>query len=73
MTVTTLVAQCVMCFRTAAAQQSERAKVLNTGIVILLIPPMLVIGGLLFLAWWKGRAARINAVPNDEVLKCPPR
>ena len=57
MTVTPLIAQCVMCFRTASAQQAERAKVLNTGIIILLIPPMLVIGGVLFLAWWKGRAA----------------
>ncbi len=57
MTVTSLIAQCVMCYRTAAAQQGERARVLNNGIVILLIPPMLAIGGLLFLAWWKGRAA----------------
>jgi len=37
-----LLAQCVMCFRTAAAQQGERSHVLNTGILILLIPPVLI-------------------------------
>jgi hypothetical protein len=46
-------AQCVMCFRTAAAQQLERSRVLNSGIVILLIPPILVLGLILFLAWRK--------------------
>ncbi len=39
-----------MCFRTAAAQQLERSRVLNSGIVILLIPPILVLGLILFLA-----------------------
>lgn len=39
---TLFLAQCVMCFRTAAAQQGERSHVLNTGIVILLIPPILI-------------------------------
>ena len=38
-------AQCVMCFRTAAAQQAERAKVLNLGILIMLIPPVLILAG----------------------------
>jgi hypothetical protein len=46
-------AQCVMCFRTAAAQQAERSRVLNSGIVILLIPPLLILAGLLLLAWRK--------------------
>ena len=48
-----LFAQCVMCFRTAAAQQAERSRVLNSGIVILLIPPLIVLAGILFLAWRK--------------------
>ena len=52
-----IVAQCVMCYRTAAAQQAARSEVLNTGILILLIPPLLVIAGILGLAWWKNRAA----------------
>ena len=48
-------AQCVMCFRTAAAQQAERSRVLNEGIVILLIPPILVLAGIL---WWAFRKNR---------------
>ncbi len=48
-----LIAQCVMCYRTAAAQQAERSRVLNHGIFILLIPPVLILAGLLALAWHK--------------------
>jgi hypothetical protein len=48
-----IVAQCVMCYRTAAAQQAERSRVLNFGIVILLIPPLAVLAGILLLAWRK--------------------
>jgi hypothetical protein len=44
-------AQCVMCFRTAAAQQVERARVLNAGIGIMLFPPVLILGGFLYLAY----------------------
>jgi hypothetical protein len=50
-----VMAQCVMCYRTAAAQQLERARVLNAGIVILLAPPILVLAGILFLAFRKSR------------------
>ncbi len=53
-----LVAQCVMCYRTAAAQQWARARVLDAGILILLVPPLLVVGAIVGLAWWKGRMAR---------------
>jgi hypothetical protein len=45
-----IAAQCVMCYRTAAAQQGERSRVLNEGIVILLIPPFLVMAGILWMA-----------------------
>jgi hypothetical protein len=48
-----IAAQCVMCFRTAAAQQLERSRVLNSGILILLIPPIAVLGLILFMAWRK--------------------
>lgn len=51
-----LAAQCVMCFRTAAAQQAERARVLNSGIIVLLIPPILVLGLILWMAWRKNRS-----------------
>jgi hypothetical protein len=50
-----LVAQCVMCYRTAAAQQTARSHVFNTGIIILLVPPILVLAGILFLAFRKSR------------------
>jgi hypothetical protein len=50
MSLTPLLAQCVMCFRTAAAQQAERSRVLNSGILILLIPPLLILGLLIYLA-----------------------
>ncbi|MCU1235671.1 MAG: hypothetical protein JWP63_3638 [Candidatus Solibacter sp.] len=38
-------AQCVMCYRTAHAQQSARSKVLNAGILVLGIPPFLILAG----------------------------
>ncbi len=44
-----------MCYRTAAAQQAERSRVLNSGILILLIPPILVLVGLLLLAVRRSR------------------
>ena len=57
-------AQCVMCFRTAAAQQMERARILNFGILIMLIPPVVILAGFLLLAW------RRNAVyaNTDETI-----
>lgn len=48
-----LAAQCVMCFRTAAAQQAARSAVLNRGILVLLIPPILVLAGILYMAFRK--------------------
>ena len=62
-------AQCVMCFRTAAAQQAERSRVLNSGIIILLVPPLLILAGLLLLAWRKSgdpsRHASTPEAPSD--------
>lgn len=56
-------AQCVMCFRTAASQQAERARVLNAGIVIMLVPPILILAGFLLLAW---RRRQSYAVRDGE-------
>jgi hypothetical protein len=42
-------AQCVMCFRNAAAQNKARAKALNAGILVLGVPPLLILGGLVWL------------------------
>jgi hypothetical protein len=44
-------AQCVMCFRTAAAQEAARAQVLNIGIIIMLIPPIVILAGFVLLAY----------------------
>ena len=38
-------AQCVMCYRTAHAQQEARTHVLNYGILILGVPPFLILAG----------------------------
>lgn len=57
-------AQCVMCYRTAAAQQAERSRVLNAGILVLLVPPLLVMGLILGLAWWRNRAGAAVATNN---------
>jgi hypothetical protein len=38
-------AQCVMCYRTAKAQNNARARVLDMGIVILGAPPFLILAG----------------------------
>jgi hypothetical protein len=42
-------AQCVMCNRTAAAQNLARAAVLNSGIAVLFIPPFVILAGF---AWY---------------------
>jgi hypothetical protein len=38
-------AQCVMCFRTAKAQNQARSKVMNAGILVLGAPPFLILTG----------------------------
>lgn len=46
-----LLLQCVMCFRTAAAQQVERARVLNEGIFLLGIPPLCILAAFAYLTY----------------------
>jgi hypothetical protein len=38
-------AQCVMCFRTAKAQNQARSRVMNAGILALGAPPFLILAG----------------------------
>ena len=38
-------AQCVMCYRTAKAQNEARSHVMNAGILILGAPPFLILAG----------------------------
>jgi len=59
-------AQCVMCFRTAAAQQAERAHVMNIGIGIMLVPPVVILAGFLLLAWRRNSAYGDMAPGNLE-------
>lgn len=40
-------AQCVMCKRTAEAQNAEQAKRMNRGILVLAIPPMLIMAAII--------------------------
>ena len=43
--------QCAMCFRNAAAQQAARAQLFNLGILVMLVPPLAVLGWIIWLAW----------------------
>ena len=51
-------AQCVMCFRTAKAQNQARARVLNTGIVLLGGPPFVILAGFAWFVASKNRKFR---------------
>jgi hypothetical protein len=66
-------AQCVMCFRTAAAQQAERAKVLNLGILIMLIPPVVILAGFMALCYKRSKtfavAESAEAAPVNHELE----
>ena len=44
-----LSAQCVMCYRTAAAQNQARSRVLNSGILVLGLPPLAILAGFIVL------------------------
>jgi hypothetical protein len=62
-------AQCVMCYRTAAAQNSARAHLLNMGIVLLGLPPFCILGGFIILAWRRNQAfATGEMLPEGEAL-----
>ncbi len=50
-TASSAAAQCAMCYSTAAAQDSEAIKALNLGILVLLIPPVAIMGSILLLAF----------------------
>ena len=54
-------AQCAMCYNSAAAQDSEAIKALNLGILVLLIPPVAIMGSILLLAVRYRNADRTEA------------
>jgi hypothetical protein len=60
--------QCVMCFRTAAAQNAARAHLLNTGIVLLGLPPFVILGGFVCLAWKRSQVYGAAEQPDETAL-----
>ena len=61
-----------MCFRTAAAQNAERARVMNMGIIIMLIPPVAILAGFMLLCYKRRNAyadvERTEPVPVEQDL-----
>jgi hypothetical protein len=51
-------AQCVMCYRTAHAQNQARARVLDLGILILGAPPFLILAGFVAFVFSKDKQFR---------------
>lgn len=51
-------AQCVMCFRTAKAQNQARSKVMNAGILVLGAPPFLILAGFVFFVFKRNQTSR---------------
>lgn len=62
---TPLLAQCVMCFRTAAAQNHARMEVLDIGVLLLGIPPFLILAGYCVLFYKKNESC--GAVEDHPV------
>jgi hypothetical protein len=62
--------QCVMCFRTAAAQEVARARVMNLGIIILLIPPVAILAGFMLLCY-KRRQTYAVGEPAESFVAEP--
>jgi len=50
--------QCVMCYRTAAAQNAARSRVMNSGIFILGAPPFLILAGFVGFMAYKNKKTR---------------
>jgi ABC-type methionine transport system permease subunit len=57
-------AQCVMCYRTAHAQNNARAHVLDVGIVILGAPPFLILAGFIAFVFAKDKAGQGEDPPS---------
>ena len=51
-------AQCVMCYRTAHAQNAARSRVMNLGILILGAPPFLILAGFCGFVAYKNKKTR---------------
>jgi len=60
-------AQCVMCFRTAEAQNHARSQVMNMGILLLGAPPFLILAGYCYLFYKKNHVTRAAEEVNSPV------
>jgi hypothetical protein len=60
-------AQCVMCYRTAQAQNHARANVLDMGILILGAPPFLILAGFIAFVFTKDRRFQAEAELREQV------
>lgn len=60
-------AQCVMCYRTAAAQNHARAAVLDMGILILGAPPFLILAGFIAFVFSKDRRFQTEVELREQV------
>jgi hypothetical protein len=61
--------QCVMCFRTAAAQEAARARVMNLGIIIMLIPPILILAGFMLLCYKRRQTYAVGDPAENFVVE----
>jgi hypothetical protein len=62
-------AQCVMCYRTAEAQNGARARILNEGILIMGIPPFFILGFFLYLAYRRSQTFADWSVPETPAAE----
>jgi len=60
-------AQCVMCYRTAHAQNNARAQVLDMGIVILGAPPFLILAGFIAFVFSKDKVGQVGSGDSLEI------
>jgi hypothetical protein len=51
-------AQCVMCYRTAHAQNEARSRVMNMGILLLGAPPFLILAGFIAFVFSKDKVGQ---------------
>jgi hypothetical protein len=59
-------AQCVMCFRTAAAQQQARAHWMNLGILFLGAPPFLILAGFVAFVFSRDKQCGQPEKPKED-------
>ena len=55
--------QCAMCYSTASQQGAKAMAAMNAGILILLLPPMAIIGGLSWLTYTRRGSDSVNDPP----------